>query len=145
MYLILIVLWRAKVILLNKIWWRNGSRCLCFFTSNRETLKMCENWSQEMLFCTLLVLKWTRSDFTYSVMENAVVVWNAPLLLSCFWENMRMISSECNNDKFSEHDARAIISILFKEIQRGYSNIVCWVNVHWGTNVKPARAHTQHI
>lgn len=55
---------------------------------------------------------------------------------------MRMISSEYNNDKCSEHDALAIISILFKEIQRGYSNIVCWVNVCWGTNVKPAHTHT---
>lgn len=75
-------------------------------------------------------------------MEKAAAGWNALLLPSCFRENVRMISSEFNNDKCSEHDAIAIISILFKEIQRGYGNMLCWVNVCSGTTTKPAHTNT---
>lgn len=79
-------------------------------------------------------------------MEKAAAGWNALLLLSCFGENVRMISSEFNNDKCSEHDAIAIISILFKKIQRGCSNTLHWVNVCWGTNAKPAHTNARaHI
>lgn len=62
---------------------------------------------------------WTRPDLKHCVMENSAVVWNAPLLSTCFWGNRRMISSEYNSDKCSEHDGQAVIYILFKEVQRG--------------------------
>lgn len=65
--------------------------------------------------------------------KKSAVVRNAPLLFACSWGNVRMISSEYNNDKCGEHDALAIIYILFNE-----SNIACWVDVRSGTNVEPS-------
>lgn len=59
------------------------------------------------------------ADLKHCVMENSAVVWNAPLLSTCFWGNRRMISSGYNSDKCSEHDGQAVIYILFKEVQRG--------------------------
>lgn len=89
--------------------------------------------------CSALCLYQSEQDLT-----SCTVKWKMQRVCG-LWENMRMISSEYNNDKCSEHDALAIISILFKEIQRGYSNIVCWVNVCWGTNVKPAHTHARYL
>lgn len=55
--------------------------------------------------------------------KETVSVWNLQLF-STLQENSKMISFEINNDKCSERHAIVVVSILFKEIQWGYSNVV---------------------
>lgn len=92
---------------------------------NRNISEMCKNpiARDAVVHCTYQSEQGPSSQ----VMGNVAVGWNALLPFSCFWDKVKMISSEYNDDKCSVHNALAIISILFTEIQGEYSICSQWV------------------